>query len=148
MKPTESTSTGIEVLITVRGEQYFEEADPDATELMTEGVLLPTAEGLVLRYEESELTGMTGTTTTFEIRGRQVILTRSGSVNSQMVFEHGVQHTSLYETLYGELTVDISTSLLENHMTERGGTLEIRYSIAIEHSVTGRNCFYITVKEK
>ena len=33
-------------------------------------------------------------------------------------------------------------------MSERGGTLEIRYSIAIEHSVTGRNCFYITVKEK
>ena len=115
---------------------------------MTEGVLFPTEEGLVLRYEESELTGMTGTTTTFEIKGRQVILTRSGSVNSQMVFEQGVQHTSLYETLYGELTVDISTSLLENRMSERGGTLEIRYSIAIEHSVTGRNCFYITVKEK
>ena len=148
MKPTESTSTGIEVLITVRGEQYFEDVDPDATELMTEGVLIPTEEGLILRYEESALTGMEGTTTAFEIRGPQVVLTRSGSVNSQMVFETGVQHTSLYETPYGELTVDISTQKLENALSQAGGTLEIRYSIAIEHTVTGRNCFRIAVKTK
>lgn len=148
MKPTELTSTGTEVLITVRGEQYYEGMDPDATELVTEGLLIPTEDGILLRYEESALTGMEGTTTTFALQGRQVILTRSGSVNSQMVFEHGVRHTSLYETPYGELTVDISTSLLENHMTPRGGTLEIRYSIAVEHTVTGRNLFSITVKER
>ena len=77
-----------------------------------------------------------------------MVLTRSGSVNSQMVFETGVQHTSLYETPYGELTVDISTQKLENALSQAGGTLEIRYSIAIEHTVTGRNCFRITVKTK
>ena len=120
----------IPVMISVRGEQYFDGVDPDATELMTEGTLETTDTGLLLRYRESELTGMEGTE------------------SSQMVFEEGQQHTSLYETPYGELTVDIQTSRLLHNLTERGGLMEIKYSIAVEHVVTGRNCFKIRVRAK
>ena len=115
------------VLLSIRGEQYFDDIDP---------------------YEETELTGMEGTTTTFEVKGPQVILTRTGTVNSQMVFEEGRQHTSLYETPFGELTVDIQTSTLKHNLTQRGGVMEIKYSIAVEHTVTGRNCFKIRVRPK
>ena len=136
------------VLLSIRGEQYFDGVDPDATELMTEGTLELSEEGLTLRYHESTLTGMEGTVTTFAVKGPRVTLTRSGSVNSQMVFEEGRQHTSLYETPYGELSVDIQTSRLRHNLTERGGVMEIKYSIAVEHTVTGRNCFKIRVKRK
>ena len=136
------------VLLSIRGEQYFDDIDPDATELMTDGTLEATEDGLVLSYEESELTGMEGTTTTFEVCGPRVTLTRSGAVNSQMVFEEGRQHTSLYETPFGELSVDIQTGRLRHNLTERGGIMEIQYSIAVEHTVTGRNCFKIRVKRK
>lgn len=136
------------VLLSIRGEQYFDGIDPDETELMTEGTMVLTEDGMVLSYEESELTGMEGTTTTFEIKGPQVTLTRSGAVNSQMVFEEGRQHTSLYETPFGELSVDIQTSELKHNLTERGGLMEIKYSIAVEHTVTGRNCFKIRVRRK
>ena len=134
------------VLLSIRGEQYFDDIDPDATELMTDGTLEVTEDGLVLSYEESELTGMEGTTTTFEVCGPRVTLTRA--VNSQMVFEEGRQHTSLYETPFGELSVDIQTGRLRHNLTERGGIMEIQYSIAVEHTVTGRNCFKIRVKRK
>ena len=136
------------VLLSIRGEQYFDDIDPDATELMTEGTMVLTEDGMVLSYEETELTGMEGTTTTFEVKGPQVILTRTGTVNSQMVFEEGRQHTSLYETPFGELTVDIQTSTLKHNLTQRGGVMEIKYSIAVEHTVTGRNCFKIRVRPK
>ena len=136
------------VLLSIRGEQYFDGIDPDETELMTEGTMALTEDGMVLSYEESELTGMEGTTTTFEVKGPRVTLTRSGAVNSQMVFEEGRQHTSLYETPFGELTVDIQTSRLRHNLTERGGVMEIKYSIAVEHTVTGRNCFKIRVRRK
>lgn len=136
------------VLLSIRGEQYFDDIDPDATELMTEGTMTLTEDGMVLSYRETELTGMEGTTTTFEVKGPQVILTRSGAVNSQMIFEEGRRHTSLYETPYGELTVDIQTSALRHTLSQRGGVLEIRYSIAVEHTVTGRNSFKIRVKRK
>ena len=136
------------VLLSIRGEQYFDGIDPDETELMTEGTMVLTEDGMVLSYEESEITGMEGTTTTFEIKGPRVTLTRSGAVNSQMVFEEGRQHTSLYETPFGELSVDIQTSELKHNLSERGGLMEIKYSIAVEHTVTGRNCFKIRVRRK
>lgn len=107
-----------------------------------------TEDGMVLSYQETALTGMEGTTTRFQIQGPRVILTRSGTVNSQMVFEEGRQHTSLYETPFGELSVDIQTSVLKHNLTERGGLMEIKYSIAVEHTVTGRNCFKIRVRRK
>ena len=136
------------VTLFIRGEQYFDDVDPDATELVTEGTLELMEEGMRLTYQETSLTGMEGTTTTFEITGPQVTLRRAGTVNSQMVFEEGRQHTSLYETPYGELSVDIQTSALRHNLSDRGGLLEIRYSIAVEHTVTGRNSIKIRVKRK
>ena len=136
------------VMLSIRGEQYFDDVDPDATELMTEGTLTLREGNLYLAYQESELTGMEGTTTTFAVEGPRVTLMRTGSVNSQMVFEEGKQHTSLYETPFGELTVDIHTSKLIHNLSERGGLMEIKYSIAVEHTVTGRNCFKIRVRPK
>ena len=135
------------VLLTIRSEQHYEDMEPDSIELMTAGTLTLTGEGgMVLSYQESELTGLEGTTTAFEIRGAQVILTRTGSVNSQMVFEEGRQHTSLYETPFGELAVDIQTSRLRHSLTERGGLMDLRYSISVDHTVTGRNAFRIRVR--
>ena len=136
------------VMLSIRGEQYFDGIDHDAQELMTEGTMTLTEDGMVLAYQETALTGMEGTTTRFQVQGPRVILTRSGTVNSQRVFEEGRQHTSLYETPFGELSVDIQTSVLKHNLTERGGLMEIKYSIAVEHTVTGRNCFKIRVRRK
>lgn len=146
---TSIETNGLPVLLTIRSEQHFEDMEPDSIELMTEGTLTPTEEGgLVLSYQESALTGLEGTTTTFEVRGPQVILSRTGSVNSQMVFEEGKQHTSLYETPFGELAIDIQTSRLRHSLTEQGGLMDLRYSISVDHSVTGRNAFKIRVRRK
>ena len=109
---------------------------------------LPQAEVKTAPVEIPKDTANGDFTTTFEVRGPRVILTRSGKVNSQMVFEEGRQHTSLYETPFGELTVDIQTGRLRHNLSERGGVMEIQYSIAVEHTVTGRNRFKIRVRRK
>lgn len=143
-----ATENGTPVIIYVRGEQYYEGVDPDATELVTEGTLTETEEGFRITYEETALTGLEGTTTVFEICGGRVSLTRSGGMNTQMVFEEGKRHTSLYGTPMGDLTIDIETGYLRHNLTARGGLLEIRYTIAVEHTVTGRNSFRVRVREK
>ena len=96
----------------------------------------------------SELTGLEGTTTTFQVAPDRITLRREGTLNSEMIFQEGQKHVSLYETPYGELSVDIQTSALRHNLSERGGLLEIKYSIAVEHTVTGRNSFKIRVKRK
>ncbi|WP_409967270.1 DUF1934 domain-containing protein [Bengtsoniella intestinalis] len=138
----------IDVMLSIAGEQYFQGVDPDQTRLMTPGTMTMQGEKVTLTYEETELTGMEGTTTTFEVDGDVITLTRAGAVNSQMVFQEGVQHTSLYETPFGDLAVDIQTSHLRYRLNQHGGTMDIQYSIAVDHTVTGRNRFEIKVKRK
>ena len=136
------------VLLSIKAEQDFDGLNPENTELLTEGVMETRPDGLALRYQESALTGMEGTVTEFEIRGGRVILRRTGSVTSQMVFEEGRQHTSLYETPFGELSIDVQTSYLRHDLSETGGFMEIRYSISVEHAATGKNRFRVSVKRK
>ena len=136
------------VIISVRGEQYFEDIDPDTVELTTEGRMTIDEDGvIVLTYQETELTGMDGTTTCFTVSGDTVTLRRTGSVNNEMRFHTGYPHMSLYETPMGVLTVEIVTESLAHRLNERGGIMDIKYSIAVEHQVTGRHHFKIRVRE-
>ena len=136
------------VILYVRGEQYFEGMDPEATELISEGVMSIGEDGVItLVYDETELTGLEGTTTTFVIDGDTVTLTRSGALSSQMIFQRSKRHTSLYETPWGTMTVDITTVSLACRMDGHGGILDIRYSIAVDHQVTGENRFKVRVRE-
>mgnify|MGYP001044642354 FL=1 len=137
------------VLIFVRGEQQYEGVEPDVTELMTEGTMIVAENGdTVLSYQETELTGMEGTLTCFIIHGDTVTLARSGAVSSQIVFQKGKQHSSFYETPWGALSVDVTTSCLAMKLGERGGVMEIKYCIAVEHQVAGRCHFKIRVRER
>lgn len=138
-----------QVIIFVRGEQFYTDMDPDKMELMTEGSMSIGAGGeIVLEYQESELTGMEGTTTRFTIQDDTVTLTREGGVNSQMVFQRGKRCSSLYETPWGSILVDVATTTLASRLSERGGVLEVRYTIAVDHRVTGENRFRIRVRER
>ena len=136
------------VIISVRGEQYFEDIDPDTVELTSEGRMTICDDGeIILAYDETTLTGMEGTTTRFTIRGNSVVLRRSGTVNNEMYFEPGKPHLSLYETPMGALTVEIVTEKLAHKLSEQGGILNIKYTIAVENQITGRHQFKIRVRE-
>lgn len=136
------------VIITVRGEQYFEDIDPDTVELTTEGRMTVADDGeITLEYRETELTGMDGTTTRFTIRNDTVTLLRTGSINNEMRFHVGYPHMSLYKTPMGALTVEIVTEKVAHRLNERGGILDIKYTIAVEQQITGRHQFKIRVRE-
>lgn len=135
------------VMISIRGFQAYEGTEENTMSLLTEGKLAQTEGGYELTYEESELTGMEGTTTVFQIQGPRVTLLRTGSVCSQMVFEEGRRHLSLYSTPYGTLEVGVSTSRLCSTISSQGGKLEIDYSIEIDHALAGCNAFRISVRE-
>lgn len=136
-----------EVILFVRGEQSFDGLPADVTELMTEGLMTIDGGAITLTYQETELTGMEGTTTSFFIRGDCVELRRTGGINSQMLFQQGKRHSSLYETPWGALLVDVSTTSLSHRLGSRGGILDIRFNIAVDHQVTGENHFKIRVKD-
>lgn len=136
-----------DVMISIRGLQEYDQQDSDHIELVTAGTLTTTKDGYHLTYEESALTGMEGTVTNFEISPRQVILTRTGAICSEMVFELGRRHLSLYTTPYGTLEVGVAAHSVHSTIGETGGELEINYAIDIDHALAGENTFHIQVKE-
>ena len=136
------------VIISIKGSQLYEGQDPDVTELVTAGTLRREQEGYTIAYQETELTGLEGTTTKLRIEGPRVTLLRQGSVNSQMIFEVGRKHLSMYETPYGALAVGIETRRLKNTVDEAGGDLEIDYAIEIENLLAGKSLFQLNVKKK
>ncbi|MDE6591018.1 MAG: DUF1934 domain-containing protein [Oscillospiraceae bacterium] len=136
------------VIISIKGKQLYAESGPDEMELVTAGTLKwDPKEGCTVSYAESELTGLEGTTTKLHIKDGQVTLLREGSVNSQMVFEEGRRHLSMYETPYGALSVGINTKRMRSTLGEAGGDLEIDYAIEIDHLVAGQNLFRMNVKK-
>ena len=91
---------------------------------------------------------MEGTVTNIIIQGPQVSLMRTGEVCSQMVFEQGRRHLSVYSTPYGTLEIAVATQRLENHLTLQGGTLEIDYSLEMDHALVGFVAFRLSVRVK
>ena len=136
------------VIISIKGSQLYEGQDPDVTELVTAGTLRREQEGYPIAYQETELTGLEGTTTKLRIEGPRVTLLRQGSVNSQMIFEVGRKHLSMYETPYGALAVGVETRRLKNTVDEAGGDLEIDYAIEIDNLLAGKSLFQLNVKKK
>ncbi len=136
------------VIISIKGKQLYAEGSPEEMELVTAGTLHWDGQGgCTVSYQESELTGLEGTTTRLHIDGRRVTLLREGSINSQMVFEEGRRHLSMYETPYGELSIGVCTRRMRSTLDEAGGDLEIDYAIEIDNLVAGQNLFRMNVKK-
>ncbi len=136
------------VIISIKGKQLYAEGGPDEMELVTAGVLRREGQDrYTISYQESELTGLEGTTTVVQVDGGRVTLLREGNINSQMVFEEGERHLSMYETPYGSLSVGILTRRMRSTLGETGGDLEIDYAIEIDHLVAGQNLFRMNVKK-
>lgn len=133
------------VIISIKSHQIYDEQEPDCIELVSAGTLEQTAEGYTITYQESELTGLEGTTTVLRVSEGQVTLLREGGVNSVMVFEEGRQHVSVYETPEGTLAISINTRRLRSALDDRGGDIEIQYTIDVNHAATGLNQFLIHV---
>jgi len=136
-----------EIILFVRGEQTYDSVSPEVTELATEGLMTIEGEEVTLTYQESEITGMEGTTTRFIVRGDTVVLERTGMIVSRMEFKQGERSSSFYETPWGTMEVDIVTTKLAPRFTERGGVMEIAFTIAVNHQVTGENRFKVRVRE-
>ena len=134
------------VLLSICGKQSYPGQDPDAIELVTEGILETTETGWILTYEESDLTGLRGVSTTFQLEGDTVTLTRKGKLNSQMVFREGVSHDSLYQTEFGALMLTVCATKVESAITPEGGVVDLRYNIEIEQNAAGIIDYHLDIQ--
>lgn len=136
------------VVLTVRGRQSYAGQEPEIIELVTEGFMELCRDGWEISYEESELTGLEGVTTTFRVEPDKVILTRSGQLNSQMVFQEGTSHDSLYQMPFGTLMLTVKATRVFYDLVPDGGSIDLVYHITIENAEAGVIDYHLDIRPK
>ena len=136
------------VVLSIVGRQSYLDQEPEQLELVTEGVLEDKGNSWILRYEESELTGMAGVTTTCIVEADKITLQRSGKLNSQMVFQEGVAHESLYEMEFGALMISVCANRIMADICHDGGMIDLIYTIELEQAASGTIDYHLDIRPK
>ena len=136
------------VILSIEGRQRYVGQEPDVIRLDTEGTMTYHDGGWDITYEESELTGLAGVTTTFRVEPGKVTLTRTGSLVSTMVFQEGVSHDSLYQMEFGALMISVQAIRVFFDIVEDGGTIDLVYNIIIENTEAGEIDYHLDIRAR
>ena len=136
------------VVLSIRGRQEYPEQEPEIIELVTEGPMEFRSGGWDITYEESALTGLEGVTTTFRVEPGKVILSRTGALKSQMVFQENVAHESLYQMPFGALMLTVKATSVFYDIVPDGGVIDISYNICIENTEAGVIDYHLDIRAK
>lgn len=137
-----------DVVLRICGKQFYEEQEPEVIELVTDGTMQRVGAGWEICYEESSLTGMEGVTTVFRVEPDRITLIRTGRLNSEMVFQMGVLHESLYQMEFGTLMITVCATNMSYDITSKGGTVDLTYGIDIEQSAGGVVEYHLDIRAK
>jgi uncharacterized beta-barrel protein YwiB (DUF1934 family) len=133
------------VMVRILSEQQYGEDPPEVTELTSMGTMEVLDNGISVSYEESELTGLQGTTTSFFFAKDQIHLKREGALRSEMVFAINREHCSLYDMGMGVLMITVRTMSMIQAMGPEGGFADVTYDLIIEDSNMGQVHYHIDV---
>lgn len=136
------------IWLSITGRTKHREGMEDVIQLMTEGEMYQKSDNNYIIYDETEVSGMKGTTTTLEIEGNKMSIIRLGSTNSHMTFERGKKNFNTYDTPYGEMVMSIYTrNLAVDYDTDRQPVdIRVDYSVEIQGLMETTNELNIHVK--
>ena len=137
-----------DVVLSIRGTQTYGGQKPEVIELVTEGTMAFCNGGWDISYEESALTGLEGVTTTFRVEPGKVMLRRTGALRSEMIFEEGVPHDTLYQMSFGTLMMTVKATFVFFDIVEDGGTIDLSYNLDIENAEAGVIDYHLDIRAK
>ncbi|NLE23954.1 MAG: DUF1934 domain-containing protein [Clostridiaceae bacterium] len=137
-----------QVLITVNSVMDDSSGESDKMSFITEGTLYREDNDFIVSYEESEITGLGGTTTTLRVNKDSVTLTRHGNVDTMMFFEVGKTHLADYDTKYGSVMLGITAKNVDINFNESGGDIKVDYILEYNRAYGGKNSLYVNVSER
>lgn len=101
----------------------------EAIEVVTPGDFYKKDDNYYVRYEETEISGMEGTTTTMKITSDSITLTRKGTTNSKMTFKKNAKDIVMYGTPHGILEFMLDTKKIDINLNDEGGNIAATYNM-------------------
>lgn len=134
-----------DVLVRVKGVQTNDLGEKDTIELVTPGQLFIRPDSYYILYNETEISGMEGTTTTIKVEPSRVTLNRMGTSTLKQTFEQGVLNEGYYVTPYGTMHISVIPSKVQVDLTDLGGRINLEYELQIGQEKISNNELSITV---
>lgn len=136
-----------DIMLRIVGDQISglegDSAQNEPMVFVTEGRFVSKGGALYLFYEESELSGVAGCTTSLKVMDDKVRMKRygeAGGIQTAIEFEKGQKFTGYYETPFGTIEMEVLTNDVENHLQHEGsGTLDIDCSVSLKGLAESRN---------
>ncbi len=128
--------------------KHMAENEDTLMELRAQGTLRCEDNRITLSYDETELTGMEGSTTqiTFSLDAPALVtMVRSGTVRAALVFEQRVRHICVYDTPLMPFELCIYARKVENALTMDGGSMSLDYLVEFHGSNAERTLFTLDV---
>ncbi|MDV3428737.1 MAG: DUF1934 domain-containing protein [Bacillota bacterium] len=116
-------------LISVKSIQ--DEKNDEIIEVVTPGDFYNDNEKYYVEYDETEISGMEGTKTIFEIDPGKFTLIRNGTTATKMEFEDKSENFVMYNTPYGMIEMKIMTQELSINVNDNGGDVKIKYDMVL-----------------
>ncbi len=124
-------------------------AEKSESELITEARYGMDKNGdRVIAYEESETTGMEGSSMQLRISPENMVsVIRTGTFQTHLVVQSGRKHFCHYETPYGEIPVGIAAKWVRCALTDEGGHLEMRYTVDTNSTLLSDNEIILDIRK-
>ena len=116
---------------------------PDIMDINSIGSYTDDGERISISYNETEVTGMEGSTTTVTFLKSEpnvVSMIREGAVSATLVFEEGKRHHCLYKTPFMPFEVCVRTIKISNALLG-AGALSLDYIVEIRGAKAERTKF-------
>ena len=121
--------------------------EPETVEINTVGRSVRKDGRVEISYEETEVTGMEGSTTAvsfLEADSGIVTMIREGAVSTALVFEEGKRHHCVYNTPFMPFQVCVHTLKVDNKLLTEG-TVDLDYIVEIRGARAERTKFRMEV---
>ncbi|HBM79705.1 MAG: DUF1934 domain-containing protein [Clostridiales bacterium] len=134
------------VIVNVKSKQVIDGED-EKIELITTGKFYKKESSYFVVYDETEISGMEGTTTTVKIDDDQVDLIRFGTISAKLGFKKGKKDISLYKTPFGITELVINPSLVDINVGDEGGEVKLLYELEMCGYNASSNELYIKIQK-
>jgi len=133
------------VVITVRGLQR-EVDNNEPVEVISAGTYLRKADTHYLSYEEADEDGKI-TKNRIKITPDCIEMTKQGGITTQMLFAIGQKQYTCYATPFGDLTLGVTTKMINLAEEEQQISAELRYDLEVNGAHMSECELDINVKE-
>jgi uncharacterized beta-barrel protein YwiB (DUF1934 family) len=137
-------------MLKIIGSQITRDEGDDRMEFITEGRYTEEDGSVLLSYDESELSGIEGCTTSLRITGGKIKMERYGGligVDTAIEFEQGRRFKGYYETPFGSIAMEVLTNSIVNNIEydNASGYLDIDYNISLKGVTESRSRLKIEI---